>query len=303
MEKRLTTSAMLFSVGFIFMLVCAVGAFFYGMHIGSSMVEAKYASENEKSSTDPSLYRQQDLVSFYHTVFSPYREFQDEWLDAMNKLAQSQAIDESALFKGLSKLAGSKAKEAGSFDMQKTPLLGKAQNSYIRSLKLFKDASDKAASLGKSTKASNLKDQIEKEKIYVKAVQEAYTAQQAYFEAMEKWASSIDPNITKNYKAAKPLKLSDWGALPIAIKNRLNAEQLREQKLLLPFYPQDLSSRIDDFIKSGQADKMMLETYEQIVQILIDTEAVRAGDFIRNKNKYYHKELMPQVPYFFPIAK
>ena len=35
MEKRITRTEMLFSLGFLFMLVFAVGAFFYGVKIGS----------------------------------------------------------------------------------------------------------------------------------------------------------------------------------------------------------------------------------------------------------------------------
>ncbi len=305
MEKRLTTTAMLFSVGFVFMLVCAVGAFFYGMHIGTSKMEAKYADLLPKKvdPNNPDVYHQQDLVSFYHTVFSPYREFQSEWIDATNKLAQGVTVDEAAMFKGLAKLASTKADEASSFDMQRAPLTAKSQKSYIRSLKLFADAANKAVALSKSGSSSDLKEQIEKEKAYQQAVEEAYTAQQAYFNAMELWANSLDPELVKNYKAPSPLKLADWSQLPLTVKNRLNAGIMIENKTVLPFFPQDLTSRIDDFIVSGQADKMMLDTYEQIVQLLIDTEAVRSGDFLKNKNKFYQDELLPQLPYFFPESK
>jgi len=84
MEKRLTRTEMLFSLGFLFMLVFAVGAFFYGVKMGSDKTEAKFieqtkhlSSGNVKSAT---AYQQQDLVSFYHTVFLPYREFECDLL-------------------------------------------------------------------------------------------------------------------------------------------------------------------------------------------------------------------------------
>ena len=41
MEKRITRTEMLFSLGFLFMLIFAVGAFFYGVKIGSDKTEAK----------------------------------------------------------------------------------------------------------------------------------------------------------------------------------------------------------------------------------------------------------------------
>ena len=89
MEKRLTATAMLFSVGFVFMLVCTVGAFFYGIQIGSAKTEAKYTAENAGADAAAALaspYQQQDLVSFYHTVFLPYREFQNEWFGSNGQI-------------------------------------------------------------------------------------------------------------------------------------------------------------------------------------------------------------------------
>ena len=86
MDKHLSRFQMLFSLGFIFMLVLAVAAFFAGVEVGSSRTESRYEAKKllaAASSSKPS-YSQQDLVSFYHTVFSPYREFQNEWL-AMEK--------------------------------------------------------------------------------------------------------------------------------------------------------------------------------------------------------------------------
>ncbi|MFD2115994.1 hypothetical protein ACFSTH_04510 [Paenibacillus yanchengensis] len=302
MEKRLTTTAMLFSVGFIFMIICAVAAFFYGMHIGAEKSNAKYASllPPEEVAGEAHNYQQQDLVSFYHTVYSPYREFENEWLNATNKLVQGQSFDETAMFNGLAKLASKKAEEARSVNLSKTPLLGYAQTNYIRSLRTFHDAAEKAAKYAKNDAGEKLLQAIEQDKIYNESVQLAFTAQHYYFTAMEKWAVSLDSDLPQQYKAQKPLKLDKWKTLPLTIKNRLVAEILKEQKTIQPFLPQDLTSRIDDFITNGQADKMMLTTFEQIVQLLIDTKAVRAGDFINNKMKYDEKQLLPQLPYFYP---
>lgn len=303
MEKRLTTTAMLFSVGFIFMLVCAVGAFFFGLQIGSAKIEAKYAkaaAADTASTAALSEYQQQDLVSFYHTVFSPYREFQNEWFASINKLSQGSAVDASAMFKNLAKLADSRAKEASSYDMQKSPLLGQAQLGYIRSLKLFQDAAKAAASSAKASSYNELKQKVEQEAAYLSAVKEALTAQQAYYYAMQKWAASVDPEIAADYSAPPALELKQWSALPLSIKNKLSADYIAGNDELLSFLPQDLTSRIDDFIESGQAAKMGLQTFSSIVDLLISTDAVRSGDFAGNKFRYYQEELLPQLPFFFP---
>ena len=73
------------------MLVFAVGAFFYGVKIGSDKTEAKLVQYTIHLSSNNSngilAYQQQDLVSFYHTVYLPYREFQNEWFDTLHKLS------------------------------------------------------------------------------------------------------------------------------------------------------------------------------------------------------------------------
>ncbi|WP_169081849.1 hypothetical protein [Paenibacillus sp. PL91] len=303
MEKRLTTTAMLFSVGFVFMLVCTVGAFFYGIKIGTEKTEAKYVTEDvgsKKSTASVTPYQQQDLVSFYHTVFLPYREFQNEWFAAMNKLSQGKTSEATSMFKDLAKLAEEKAKDASSIDMQKSPLLGQSQVSYIRSLKLFEEAADKAAISAKTLSFNELKKNVEQEKTYLSASQFALSAQQAYYSAMLKWSATVDLDIPGDFKSPALLELKQWKALPITIKNKLIADQLMSRKKLTSYYPQDLTSRVDDFVLSGQAAKMKIHTLSAVVDLLINTEAVRSGDFTESKSRLYQQALLPQLPFFYP---
>lgn len=300
MEKRLSANAMLFSIGFIFMLACTVGAFFYGIEVGADQIESKYAAEKEKAdkASKAAPYQQQDLVSFYHTVFLPYREFQNEWLDAMDKLSKEQSVEPASVFKELSSLAKAKSKEASSVSLQNSPLLGDAQVSYIRSLKMFADAADKASSSSKSLKNAELRAAILKEKNYLSAVSESLAAQQAYYYAMLKWSASVNVDIPSEYKAGNKLDLTTWKTLPITVKNKLMSDQLQSRKQLAPFYPHDLTSRVDEFISSGQAAVMKLTTVGQIVDLLLDTKAVRSGDFADNQAKLYKGALLPQLPFF-----
>lgn len=302
MEKRLTISAMLFSIGFVFMLVVAVGAFFYGIQIGSDRIEAKYAAaQEEEGVVDESAtpYQQQDLVSFYLTVFSPYREFQTEWMTAMDQLSNGGNVDAAAAFKSLSKLAASKSEEARSFNMQQSPLLGEAQVAYIRSMNKFKEAADHAAN-SKTADHAALYKSIQEGSAYKTAVSEALGGQRAYYEAMMKWAATVDIHISAEYKTPNPLGIKQWSALPLTVKNFIIGEYLAGRKEINGFYPHDLTSRVDEFIQSGQASKMKLQTMNSIVELLLNTRAVDPGDFVPNKARYYSAETLPQLPFFYP---
>ncbi|ACT01027.1 hypothetical protein [Paenibacillus sp. JDR-2] len=300
MEKRLPRSAMIFSLGFVFMLVCAVGAFFYGVKLGTSKTETKYEMKELQAAAvqTSSPYQQQDLVSFYHTVFLSYREFQSEWDDAMDDFAKGQAGSASSTLKNLAELAHSKRTAASSFDMQKSPLLGDAQTNYIRSLEQFEQAAKAAAASSKSTDASKLQSSIEQLGSYQAAVKQALAAQQAYYAAMMKWGATVDPNIPANYTMPKVIEINKWSSLPLIVKNKLMADQLASRQQFTAYYPQDLTSRIDDFIASGQPAKLNLKTISAIADLLIDTEAVRSGDFTENRSKLYNKDLLPQLPFF-----
>ncbi|WP_201003583.1 hypothetical protein [Paenibacillus glycanilyticus] len=300
MEKRLPRSAMIFSLGFVFMLVCAVGAFFYGVKLGTSKTETKYEMKELQAAAvqKSSPYQQQDLVSFYHTVFLSYREFQSEWDDAMDDFAKGQGGSASSTLKNLAELARSKRTAASNFDMQKSPLLGDAQTNYIRSLEQFEQAAKAAAASSKSGDAAKLQNSIKQLGSYQSAVKQALAAQQAYYTAMMKWGATVEPNIPANYTMPKVIEINKWSSLPLIVKNKLMADQMASRQQFTAYYPQDLTSRIDDFIASGQPAKLNLKTVSAIADLLIDTEAVRSGDFTENRSKLYNKDLLPQLPFF-----
>ncbi|GLX69016.1 hypothetical protein [Paenibacillus glycanilyticus] len=300
MEKRLPRSAMIFSLGFVFMLVCAVGAFFYGVKIGTSKTETKYEMKELKSASAENNrpYQQQDLVSFYHTVFLPYREFQSKWDDAVSGFELSDGGSASSILKDLANLAHAKKSEAASVDLQQSPLLGEAQNDYIRSLGQFEQAAKAAAAQAKSTSGSELTGKIKQLDSYRLAVSQSLAAQQSYYTAMMKWGATVDPNIPTDYAMPKVIEVKKWTSLPLIVKNKLMADQLASREQLTVFYPQDLTSRIDKFISSGQQAKLNLTTISAIAELLMDTEAVRSGDFADNHTTLYKQDLLPQLPFF-----
>lgn len=305
MEKRLSRTEMLFSLSFLFMLVFAVGAFFYGVKIGSDKTEAKLVESTKHLSAgkteSPAAYQQQDLVSFYHTVFLPYREFQTEWTAAIRKLSTQQVNDAGSALKELASSAKQTYNEANHASVSaSSPLLQSAHLQLLKSLRMFSEAADRGAGSSKDMDVAKLLTALKKDAYYTDGVKYALGGQRDYYAAMMKWSASVNPNIPDSYNAAGEVTIAQWKTLPLTVKNKVTADQLNARKTLASFYPQDLTSRVDEFIRSGQASSMKMRTVDAVIDLLINTEAVRAGDFGNSKAELYGKELLPQLPFFFP---
>lgn len=304
MEKRLNRSDLVFSLTFLLMLVIAVGAFFYGVKIGSQRVEAQYAAKEAPESAPSAAanaYQQQDLVSFYHTVFLPYREFQNDWFAAQNSWLADPAADRSASMKELSKSAEQKYNTIkGVHVAQTSPLLKDAQNRYLKSLKLFKESFNNLAAQGNEGIASMTLDKVNENAYFKEGRIQSLAAQKDYYDAMLKWAASINLNIDGDYKVPDNMNVTKWKSLPLVIKLKVTADYLSQQKLMTPYLPHDLTARVDQFINSGQTDKKKIKTFSAIAELMTSTEAVRNGDFLEMKARFYESQQLPQLPFFFP---
>ncbi len=69
------------------------------------------------------------------------------------------------------------------------------------------------------------------------------------------------------------------------------------------FYAHDVTIKIDELIQNGQAQKMNMTNIKEIMDTLINTQAVRTGDYLNNKERYYMDETLPQLPFFLNSAK
>ncbi|MBW5446675.1 hypothetical protein GE107_11445 [Cohnella sp. CFH 77786] len=305
MEKRLNRTDLGFSLAFLFMLVIATGAFFYGVKVGTDRVQAERL-EAERSSkplaqSAPNAYQQQDLVSFYHTVFLPYREFQNEWFSARGEWNADPSADLSASLKMLSKTANAKyAKIKSAFVSPSSPLLKDAQTDYMKSLKLFSDSFANLASTANKGTTEQLLQSLENQAFYTEGRKYALSGQNAYYTAMLKWAATVNPDIPEDFKSPAVIELARWKSMPLIIKNKVAVDYLSSHSLYADFLPHDLTARIDQFIRSGQADKMKQTTVGSIAELLTGTDAVRNGDFLGSKTMLYPNEQLPQLPFFIP---
>jgi len=305
MDKRLARTDILFVLGFLFMLVVAVGAFFYGVKVGTDRVESAQAQEEKPATagaeTSPNAYSLQDLVSFYHTVFLPYREFMSEWQSAEQKWLSVESTDRSSSIKELVKLANAQYESAKiAYIPPVSPLLKEAQDSYLKSLKLYTNSLSSFAASANEGTGSILLGQIRKDAFYKEAVNMALEGQTEYYNAMAKWAAIVDMTVPYDAEYETLVELSKWKTLPLISKNLLSAKYLQEQALSESFLPQDLTARIDSFLASGQAETMKLKTMGSVADILTRTDAVRDGDFLQLKSRFYGSQMLPQLPFFSP---
>lgn len=307
MEKRLSRTEMLFSLAFIFVLILAIAAFFYGVKVGSEKTEAKYLPMkllHAEGGPKVTAYQQQDLVSYYHTVFLPLREFQAEWFTAMDKLQTGRSTDAAASFKELSKLATKQYETISKSSVSAvSPLLEQSQTNAMKSLKLFEQAATRIASAAKDKAPVAVVNDVPKDAYYTQAVTYALQSQQQYYASMLKWGATTDSKIPGEYETPSVLDISEWNKLPFLVKNKVMADQLHSRGTMESFYPHDLSSRVDEFIASGQPAKMRIKTVSAVVDLLLSTKAVRDGDFSEGKLSRYDKELLPQLPFFYSEAK
>ncbi|MBB6674179.1 hypothetical protein [Cohnella nanjingensis] len=304
MEKRLSRTDLMFALGFLFLLVVAVGAFFYGVKVGSDQANARHEASIKPagaSNVKQSAYSQQDLVSFYHTVFLPYREFMSEWSAARQQWLSDSTVDRSAALTSLSKRAAAKYESAKvAYVSDASPLLASAQDNYLKSLKLFSSSFSKLAGAANDGTAATMFDKLNADAFYKEGVSQQLAAQKQYYAAMLKWGSSVDADVPDTYAIPTVIANSTWKSLPLLVKNIVSAEYMEAGRQSYDFLPQDLTARIDQFIQSGQAEKMKQRSMGSIADMLTGTDAVRGGDFLSLKTRLYNNQTLPQLPFFSP---
>lgn len=306
MNKRLSRSDYIFSLIFIFMLICVIGAFFYGIQLGTERVQAKQQDLLDKKieiAKGMTSYNQSYLVSFYHTIYLPFKEFQTVWFKDMSDIdIRGNTLDPAALIKELSKLASAKYDNIVSQSMPSTsPLLVEAQKNYLKSLKLFSQAAKTFESKANSLQINVLASEIEKDAYFTQAKEFALQAQNQFYESIVMWNETVEANSLKGADFIKhdPLPLTEWNQMNFNLKNHYITGIMLANKYFKNYNPQDLVIGIDDMVKSGQAKKMNVNSIQQLVDILVGTGAVRQDDFIQGKMKWYGTEKIPQLPFFF----
>jgi len=303
MDKRLNRSDLMFSLAFLLMLVIAIGAFFYGVKVGTERAQADSESRGTAYAAaavpQPVAYQQQDLVSFYHTVFLAYREFQNEWLGAQNKWLADPTADRSATMKELAKTAKREYETIKAVQVSSlSPQLKEAQAGYLKSLKLFEEGFAELAAAANEGSAQDVLGKVGKNSYYKEGLAYALAGQRDYFASMLKWAETINMDVDGDYASPEVLPIAEWKALPLIVKIKVASDFMAEQSVLTTYLPHDLAAKVDQFIASGQADKRKIKSFNGIAELLTSTEAVTDGYFGEVKSRFYDQDQLPQLPFF-----
>ncbi|MGN7357402.1 hypothetical protein ACTHPF_08535 [Paenibacillus sp. SAF-054] len=301
MNKRPSRFELYSSLLLILALAAIAAAFLSGVRVGAGRMEEKY-TYLKLSSAAPDFsdsYQQQDLVTFYHTVFLPYREFKTEWAQLTGSLVVP-GTEQSGVFKQLSKLADTKYDEVlqtSVFDA--SPLLEQSQYNTLKSLRLFSKAADRAAA-GDSRPDFAI-SMLEKDEFYKNAAKYGLLAQKQYYSSMLRWGAKVSPNIPKQYVVPASLQLDTWTSYPLMVKNEAVASTMLSSSFFSAADPQDITACIDSWIITGKAKAHKLTTLQQAVSYLRQKEIVQPAAFIKLKKQYGTNELLPQLPFFFEL--
>jgi len=299
--KRLSLADYLLSLLFIVMLVCIVGAFFYGVEIGKKKAEEKYEQllvEKQARENLLSAYHQQYFVSFYHTVFLPWREFQKSWFESLDRIRFADPSgNPGSILRDLERSAQHAYETVSIASVpDSSPALWEAQKKYMQSLKLFALAAGRIDARGKT--GPELADAIEGDAYVTEAMQYALEAQNDFYEAITIWNETVQNVPHRPLLEKSDLSLGEWQGLNLNFKNRYMSAWLMDNGHFVEYLPQDLVIRIDEMIRSGQAEALGLATVPSIAETLVQTRAVRNGDFLGGQSRYYANEPLMQLPFF-----
>ncbi|WP_150271000.1 hypothetical protein [Paenibacillus tepidiphilus] len=299
MSSRNSRTQMLYTLGFLFFLISAFAAFFTGVKVGADKTEAKYAHLTAKETTEEfsGSYQQQDLVTFYHNVFLPYREFKLSWNEEVDKLSRStDSRENAATLKNLGILADKQYEKVTQDSVfSGSPLLHEAQLNILKSLTLFSQASGKVSSGGAG---SQIAKQLNGDKFTVSAAKFGLLAQKNFYDSMLKWGSKVNGKIPAQLGELKTLSFVQWKKMPLLQKNAAVSDIMLNRSIFAGYDPQDITAKIDDMIYSGTASSLSLKDVQSCLNLLTSTDAVQEADFMKWREQYYAKETLPELPFF-----
>lgn len=300
-RKNNTNFEMLFSLGFLALLITAFGTFFLGLNLGIDKTEAKYANlkaitireENETS------YQQQDLVTFYYVVFQPYQQFKENYLTLIENITHSSKPVSSDKLKDIRDKAKASYEQIAVHSIaDSSPLLKEAQTDYLKSLKLFEESMDQIKSKAGNKKGMELAKIVNQDEFTLNAKKYGLQAQKKYYASMLKWTAKTKNGVSADYTYKENIGTKEWSGYTLAVKNKAVTDMMVNEQLYVSYLPQDFTAKIDQLISSGKAEALQLNSIGSIVKVLIETDAVKSKEFVKWKSTYYASESLPELPFF-----
>ncbi|MFD1774129.1 hypothetical protein [Paenibacillus rhizophilus] len=298
MNRLTSRTPLLYTLGFLFCLIFAFAVFFTGVKVGADKVEGKYEKimAAEQSAKSYTSYRQTDLVTFYHNVFSPYREFKRNWNEKVGRLAGG-AEDSSDVLKSLRSLADSAYAQVNQASLfTDSPLLERGQLNILKSLRLFSEAANQASAASGGAQAAKT---LKSGELAAGAIKYGLLGQSNYYTSMLKWGSQANSSIPSETGNPKVISIGEWKKMPLLLKNAAIADILLNRSVFADYDPQDVTAKIDNLINSGMAASLKLQSIQSATSLLVSTDAFGERDFSKWRLQYYGKETLPELPFFY----
>lgn len=300
MNSHTSRSPMLYTLSFLLVLILGFAAFFSGVKVGADRIEAKYDGLKKGMGAEEfsGSYQQQELVTFYHNVFLPYREFKRDWSVLSDKLARSSSARErTAILKSMEALADKQYAKVNPDAMySNSPLLQEAQVLALKSLKLFSDAS---GSVKQGATGTGTLKALQTNTYAAAGVKYGLQAQKAFYDSMLKWGAKANSAIPATIGDSRTVTLTEWKKMPLLLKNDHIAGMMLNRAIFQAYDPQDVTAKIDNLIQSGTAAELKLGSVQSALNVLISTGAIQEQDFLKWQEQYYPNETIPQVPFFY----
>ncbi|MDK8179445.1 hypothetical protein [Paenibacillus sp. UMB4589-SE434] len=301
MERNPTKIQFLFSMSFLFTLILCIAAFFYGVKYGTDQTEDKYSKQLQQiyAESHPGSYQQQDLVSYYHNVFRPYREFEIRWFDTLAKLSQNNHKAVESLSK-LQHMAQEQYKLIKLVALSKgASELTLSQANYAASLSRFNDGLNHIIRNARQQDSKLDASHIQQQTQIKEAMKFALKGQQQYYSSILVWSRAQDDTIKQPSLKSKA-STEQWKTSSFSAKNKYIADYLLHQGVIKPFLPQDLTARVDEITRQAGRSSTAVnsQSVDHIIKQLLSTNGVHAQDYKRVKGALYKVDSIPMLPMF-----
>ncbi|MET3289557.1 UNVERIFIED_CONTAM: hypothetical protein ABID98_002127 [Brevibacillus sp. OAP136] len=307
MSNRLTRSEYLVTYMIIITLACFVGGFFLGAGVMKARIQSdlqasakaeQEALEKERLLKEQKLYRDQDFIRYYYSITVHIQELKDKHFSTAAQFSGKTKSEQKALIKELQELAQTTRKELEGANIASTSqLLVDSKYAYINSLDAYRAGLDQL--LEKLSLGSLTPDDLLMMRNQTGFINQWNAATALQYQAMATWEAVY---VTKQQAVPKvqPAQVSpaQWKAYPYHMRNFLAAEALVKSQQFYPFYPEDLTARIDSVLQGETATTFGWKDIDQAARMLEATDAVRLGDFQSMRSQLYPDLKAPEIPTF-----
>lgn len=304
MGKRLNRADYFIAYMIIISLACFIGGFFLGAGVMKSRSQAEIEAitkeytnklNQDNLEKEKKLYKEEDFVSFYYNVLAPVEKFKAAHFTYQSSLENASGKEIKSLSSDAIDEADETLKAIEQVNVpDSSPLLKQAKQEYIQSLQAYMDGMNQMID-GDTTEMTPqaLTQHLETFK------RKWLRAQADFYKAVAFWEEMYVTNKPLVRKISQTnISIEQWRSYPFHLRNYITSENLYRNNVMVPYQPEDITSRIDGVISANQAKALGWRDIPFAFRVLHATDAVRPGDFKSLKSKLYPGFKSPEIRFF-----